>query len=149
MNKFSCQNSGKCCTSKGQAYIYLDRFDAERIAKHLGLGLCLFLERFCRSSHGLVYLSIKNDSCPFLQQSLCSVHSVKPTQCATYPWWQIYRNKNEWDELSNNCEGINKGEEWSEEKINEQLKIQSDSESKLNWSYELPWKLQQVLIEKF
>eukprot|EP00955_Chlamydomonas_euryale_P066854 359660-Chlamydomonas_euryale.AAC.22 len=47
-------------------------------------------------------------SCVFLlPDNKCSIHSVRPGQCSTYPWWPELMDGPGWnDEKHNVCEGF-------------------------------------------
>lgn len=45
--------------------------------------------------------------CIFLEDKLCSIYKVRPTQCATYPWWPDLMNPVSWQaEAAEVCEGL-------------------------------------------
>lgn len=45
--------------------------------------------------------------CVFLESKQCSIHAVKPAQCATYPFWpQALASKADWCAEATRCEGI-------------------------------------------
>ena len=51
--------------------------------------------------------SIPPQECVFLDGKLCSIYSVRPVQCATYPWWPELMNSVAWQlEGREICEGF-------------------------------------------
>ncbi len=51
---------------------------------------------------------ISGSECIFLENKKCSIYSVRPTQCRTYPFWPSIMSESEWNLESKLCEGINK-----------------------------------------
>lgn len=52
-------------------------------------------------------LSVVPQDCIFLEDKLCSIYQVRPTQCATYPWWPDLMNPISWRiEAAEVCEGL-------------------------------------------
>ena len=53
-----------------------------------------------RKKHGL------GEACVFLSEGRCTIHSVRPTQCRTFPYWPELINRRSWrsvkDSLSRN-----------------------------------------------
>lgn len=109
--RFTCQpGCTRCCTQKG--WVYLGRDDASRLAKFLGMSLRAFRSRYVYATkHRLRLLKPKGGQCPFLMADGCSVHSVKPTQCRTFPFWpELVEDKKELKETARWCPGIGKGD---------------------------------------
>ena len=46
--------------------------------------------------------------CIFLDDKKCSIYSVRPTQCRTYPFWPSIMSESEWNSESKLCEGIDR-----------------------------------------
>ncbi|MCS7112294.1 MAG: YkgJ family cysteine cluster protein [Ignisphaera sp.] len=68
---------GKCCKEGG--YIPVYRFDVEDITRVLGDGM---LKHFVKIN-GSYYLP---RPCPFLKDWMCSINTVKPYACLSYPF---------------------------------------------------------------
>jgi len=83
--KFTCKQCGNCC--KGDGVVRLTEDDIERLSKYLNISPQEFKEKYTFNSFlGEVWLNDKpNKDCIFLENNLCSVHSVKPRQCENYP----------------------------------------------------------------
>ena len=46
--RFECQQSGRCCTSRGEyGFVYLTGEDRDRLAKHLQLSVEDFVRHYC------------------------------------------------------------------------------------------------------
>lgn len=106
-----CTMCGKCCTGEGE--IWLAPEEVTRIAKHLNLSTQRFLDTHCKQYSkykGWRMLKTREDSsaCIFLgADNKCSIHTVRPNQCSTYPWWPELTEDREWDwERENVCEGF-------------------------------------------
>ena len=49
----------------------------------------------------------KNYDCLFLKEKKCTIYSVRPKQCRTYPWWPANLASPEaWEQAAQECEGI-------------------------------------------
>lgn len=117
--RFECQQSGQCCTSRGEyGYVYLTREDRRRLADHLGLELDAFLATHCEVTNGHVHMKNPEKNCVFLADKRCSVYEARPTQCRTWPFWPETMNAKTWNgELAATCAGIGKGRVWSRDEI--------------------------------
>ncbi len=52
----------------------------------------------------------EGEHCPFLEGDRCAVHSVKPQQCRTYPFWpEIVGLDETWRAEAPYCPGIGQG----------------------------------------
>ena len=103
--KFACQPGCiQCCDKPG--LVYLTEAEVLTIAEFVGLETEEFEARYVRRCSGHLRLrSVK--ICPFLTETGCSIHPVKPVQCRTYPYWpSIVSN---WKAEKQNCPGIGKG----------------------------------------
>lgn len=83
------------------------------IAAHLNLQLGDFLSTYCKNFSKVVgwrmlkYKAGADKDCIFLEDKLCSIYKVRPTQCATYPWWPDLMNPASWQiEAAEVCEGL-------------------------------------------
>lgn len=85
----SCFNS--CCADLD---LVLSPYDVLRLRNALGIGAAEFLERFAEvevpPGGGLprVFLKMREDqrkTCPFVEESGCSVYADRPGACRTYP----------------------------------------------------------------
>lgn len=102
----------------------MTRDDARRIAAHLKLSLRQFERRYTERVHGEVRLKLLGEelSCPFLggdeKKGGCNIHAVKPTQCATYPFWPgVADSDRGWKKEAATCPGIGQGPDHSQEWI--------------------------------
>ena len=58
-----------------------------------------------------------NYKCVFYENG-CSIYSVRPNQCQTYPFWiKNMRSEANWENEKKQCMGIGKGKLYSEKEI--------------------------------
>ena len=89
--KFGCNMCGKCCIHRED--ILLSPKDLYKISRELGLRPPAVVKEYCEVYLGsdsrmpIVRLQPRGTvrRCPFLQDRKCSIHSAKPTVCATFP----------------------------------------------------------------
>ncbi len=108
--RFECQSGcTKCCDQQG--FVYLTEEDVTRIATHLGLSQPVFEKRYLYRTKHLRRLRIpRKVQCIFLKPDGCSIHTVKPLQCSTFPFWpELVDDKSEWRKTGKWCPGIGKG----------------------------------------
>lgn len=92
--RFKCKRCGECCRHLAGALL-VEPYDAYRIAKHLGMGLAEFYEKYTtmdKLPETLYPVFIMNtvgekNSCIFLKGNRCSIQEVKPKTCRLYPFW--------------------------------------------------------------
>ncbi|GFH13728.1 uncharacterized protein HaLaN_09668 [Haematococcus lacustris] len=106
---FLCTQCGKCCTGEGEVWVSSE--ELLRISEHLHLTPQAFQRRYtekhsgCKGWH-LLLTKGEEQNCVFLQDKQCSIHAVRPRQCATYPWWPELMDPADWQrEKDNICEG--------------------------------------------
>lgn len=85
LERFECQRCNECCKKPG--FVYLKEGEEESIARFLGLEVFDFVNRFCEleDRRKLVLKKNPDESCTFLSESGCSIHSAKPQQCLDFP----------------------------------------------------------------
>ncbi|MCH2171618.1 YkgJ family cysteine cluster protein [Myxococcota bacterium] len=118
--KFRCTRCGNCCTgSPGSVLVSDDEIEA--LADHLELPPETFRERYTRRLRsGDVSLTEKpSRDCVFYARGHgCTVHSQRPRQCRTWPFWNsLVHSRERWDEESRSCPGMNRGEHYDAETI--------------------------------
>lgn len=81
------------------------------MAAYVGLSPAEFEARYVfRTKHLLRLRKPRHQQCHFLQNNGCRVHSVKPVQCRTYPFWpEFLEYRDLWEEEAKKCPGINQG----------------------------------------
>lgn len=136
---FECQGSGKCCVSRGQyGFVYLTKEDRKLMADSLNLSAGEFKKRYVKVTDGVSHLvqPEESDDCVFLKHNRCEVYEARPTQCRTWPFWPENMNSKAWQrDVVNFCPGASvkktKRSLKSSRVIEEQLKIQAESEKEL------------------
>lgn len=85
LKQFKCARCNECCRQPG--FVYLEEGEAERISEFLKLDAYKFTNQFCniQDRRKLVLKKLSDESCVFLTEQGCSVHSVKPKQCRDFP----------------------------------------------------------------
>ena len=133
--QFSCQGSGKCCTSHGEfGFVFLTLDDRKRMAKHLGISPSSFTRKYCEKYNGAFHLKEDriNPDCIFLEGKSCGIYEARPTQCRTWPFWPEVMNAKTWKkEVLAFCPGVGKGKTLSETFIKKQLQIQEKAEKQI------------------
>lgn len=128
--KFECTQCHDCCRHD-PGYVFLSRFDLERLAQHKGLSPGQFIESFCRwvdlgDGEVLSLVEKKNYDCIFWDQG-CTVYSGRPLQCRAYPFWKgPLASPQAWDFESRACPGIGRGKLHSREDIEAWLQARRD-----------------------
>lgn len=112
--KFTCTRCGECCRGPAPGYVEVDEGMIARLAEHLGLEPDAFSRRYVRwmSSLGVYSLTEKkNGDCIFWSDDGgCTVYSVRPTQCRTFPFWpETIESPEAWDEYAADCPGMTRG----------------------------------------
>jgi len=130
--RFECQGSGRCCVSRGEyGFVYMTRFDRQRMAKAMGLTTSAFTRRYCaRSDDGIWHLKDgSGPDCLFLKDKQCSVYEGRPDQCRTWPFWPEVMNAKTWKrEVAAYCPGVGRGRTYSAQEIREIVATQRRSE---------------------
>ena len=106
--RFKCTECGQCCTGS-PGYIWVTLEEIEAIAAHLNISLEEFSIRYLRKVGEKWSLQEypKTWDCVFLKDKKCSIYSVRPIQCRTFPWWPSQLQSPEaWHQASQHCEGI-------------------------------------------
>ncbi|HBO53593.1 MAG TPA: hypothetical protein DD471_16505 [Planctomycetes bacterium] len=114
---FSCTRCGDCCTGV-PGYVWVEPTEIDALAKHLGLSVDNFGERYLRKV-GRRYSLIEKPGgdCVFFDKG-CSVYPARPTQCRTFPFWRSnLKSERAWDELADECPGIGQGKLFPVEEI--------------------------------
>jgi len=119
--RFECTLCGACCTGP-PGYVAFTRAEAEAIASAIGVSVdALYRDyahelpgvgwslRELKTKHGLDCVFLDRASQP--GKAVCSVHSVRPAQCRTWPFWpENIENERAWRRTAKSCEGIGQGD---------------------------------------
>jgi hypothetical protein len=136
--KFTCSQCGNCCTG-GPGFVWISREEIARLAEFLRLTPQQVVEKYCRKVDGQFSLKEFRNArgeydCVFLTEEKvrrpagpaaaapgsddqvtltrrgCSIYSVRPLQCRTWPFWDgNLASKESWDRAAQRCHGMNHG----------------------------------------
>jgi hypothetical protein len=106
--RFGCTRCGACCLEPGCVYIRDDELDP--IARHLGEARETLIARLrlLREDGKWMLDATDGSGCPLLTPDrTCSVHEVKPKQCATFPFWpDLVDDAAVWEDSKRFCPGL-------------------------------------------
>jgi len=117
---FGCTQCGNCCTGP-PGYVWFNEDELQDMADHLHVSTGQFLKSYAHRIHGRWSLNeqwnkqVKGYDCVFLRRddegkALCSIYSVRPHQCRTWPFWpENLKSEQAWQRAATNCPGMNKG----------------------------------------
>lgn len=103
---------GKCCYGES-GYIFASVAELQAMASFLKIDFedfCLKYVRKVGTRYSLIEKSCIDKSmgvaCIFFDEDtkICSIYSVRPKQCRTFPFWNYYKDKK--DEIKGRCIGI-------------------------------------------
>ncbi len=116
--RFACTRCSRCCGG-GPGYVWVVEEETRRMATYLGMAPRQFEREFCRQVWVRTSLKEKsNGDCVLLSRDGCSVYSVRPMQCQTFPFWpDIVEDRARWQAVSRRCPGIGRGRRYSREEI--------------------------------
>lgn len=127
---FECTQCGRCCAGPEEGYVWITDDEIVTIANTLHITPEQMRSRFCRQVHNrctIVEQRPSND-CAFLRtddqgRRGCSIYSVRPRQCRTWPFWASnLGGPHSWALAGDRCPGINRGRLFSVDEIRERLK---------------------------
>ena len=117
---FSCMQCGNCCTGP-PGYVWLDDQEITAIAAHLKMSEEEFLGGYAhRDMRRWTLNELATDhgyDCVFLRRdgdgkALCSIYSVRPRQCRTWPFWpENLKSQRAWKRAARHCSGMTEGME--------------------------------------
>jgi len=126
--RFSCKRCSSCCRYDS-GYVFLSENDLGKLAAELKMENNRFIKAYCRwitDVNGKEVLSLReksNKDC-ILWDSGCSVYTVRPLQCSTFPFWKnIVASAQTWEIAACGCPGMNTGELHSGKTINRYLEM--------------------------
>ena len=123
--KFTCTQCGHCCTGE-PGYVWVDDDDLARIAEFRGESLIDVQALYTRWAHrGRTLREKVNGDCVFYDSVKgCTIYSVRPPQCRTWPFWESNVESPEtWRQTCEVCPGSGKGELISAEEITRRLRV--------------------------
>jgi len=126
---FTCTQCGNCCTGP-PGYVWISREEIVRLAEFLKITPQETVEKYCRKVDGRFSLKERRTpeglyDCIFLKEQpaapgegqaiasrrkACSVYSVRPLQCRTWPFWpENLSSPSGWKHAGKRCHGIDHG----------------------------------------
>lgn len=130
--RFECTACGKCCAG-APGTVFMNRAEADRIARHLQLETDDFLRQYAypyKHGHSLREVG-ENYACIFFKDNRCTVYEVRPTQCRTYPFWsENVRSEMAWRKTGKACPGTGQGRLFTREEILARLAEATDELSR-------------------
>ncbi len=107
----ACEACGGACCTGASGYIWVKYHEIEKMANFLKLSVEEFATMHVKKvkhRYSLVEKKLEEDNyaCIFFDNNLkqCTIYSVRPLQCRTFPFWQTFKNDKE--EVKKECPGI-------------------------------------------
>src|SRR5207302_8798261 len=110
--QFTCTQCGKCCTGD-PGFVWVNDEEIAAIAAVLGENRREFEAVYTRTVRGQVTLREKaNGDCILYDKDRgCTVYSVRPRQCRTWPFWESnLKSRDDWERTERICPGSGEGE---------------------------------------
>jgi uncharacterized protein len=123
--RFTCTQCGKCCTGD-PGYVWVTDAEIDALAAFLGEPRHEFVALYTRKAKGKVTLRERaNGDCVFYDAKRgCTVYSVRPAQCRTWPFWESnLATPEDWDRTERICPGSGEGELIPVEEITRRMNI--------------------------
>ena len=118
--QFTCTRCGACCTG-APGYVWVNSDEINQIAKFRGESAEDVSGKYVRRvGLALSLIEHSNGDCVFYDREGrgCSIYSVRPRQCRTWPFWHSnLRNRAAWSETCRLCPGAGKGDFVSSDEI--------------------------------
>lgn len=109
--RFGCTQCGKCCC-QFPGYVWVTVEEVKKIAEARGMAVDEFGKKYVRRV-GVRYSLIEDakNRCVMLgDDNRCTVYSVRPSQCRSFPFWtSAMRTEKAWNELKEFCPGVDSG----------------------------------------
>ncbi|MBN1555010.1 MAG: YkgJ family cysteine cluster protein [Phycisphaerae bacterium] len=109
---FECLECGRCCAGPEEGYVWVSDEEIRVLADFLRLTDKAFRARYVRRvgrRQSLVEKKKQKD-CIFLERGKCTVYSVRPVQCRTWPFWAMnLASPEDWSYAASRCMGMNRG----------------------------------------
>ena len=122
---FTCTRCGKCCTGE-PGFVWVTDEELAAIATFRQEPLGEVTQLYTRRSKGRRTLKEKaNGDCVFFERGEgCTIYSVRPPQCRTWPFWDSnLATPEDWERTESVCPGSGEGELIPVEEITRRLKV--------------------------
>jgi Fe-S-cluster containining protein len=123
--RFRCTRCGNCCTGE-PGFVYVNEEEIDAIAALRGESTEQVMALYTKPAYREKSLREKtNGDCVFFEQGQgCTIFSVRPRQCRTWPFWQSnLRTPEDWEQTKSVCPGSGRGELISAEEITRRMKV--------------------------
>jgi Fe-S-cluster containining protein len=123
--RFECTRCGNCCTG-APGFVWVSDDELRELARFRNEPVETVRAVYTRVAHRGRTLREKADGdCIFYDRSQgCTVYSVRPRQCRTWPFWEsTVRDPQAWEATCQSCPGAGKGELISEEEITRRIRV--------------------------
>jgi uncharacterized protein len=109
--RFECTRCGNCCTG-APGYVWVSEEEIAGLARFLKEPVENIKSLYTRpASRGHTLREKANGDCIFYDRSQgCTVYSVRPGQCRTWPFWEsTVRDPEAWKQTCRGCPGAGSG----------------------------------------
>jgi Fe-S-cluster containining protein len=123
--RFTCTRCGKCCTG-APGFVWVNDEELAAIARLRGESVEEVRDRYTHmATRGRTLSEKNNGDCVFYDRTEgCTVYSVRPRQCRTWPFWESnVATPETWDRTCEICPGSGQGELIPAEEITRRLKV--------------------------
>ncbi len=118
--QFECTQCGDCCTG-APGYVWVNAEEIAALAKHLGLPINEFEQKFVRKiGVRKSLIEFENGDCVFFDGKArkCTVYEARPRQCRTWPFWESnIHSPKAWKKTCQVCPGSGQGKLYSVEEV--------------------------------
>ena len=122
---FTCTRCGKCCTGE-PGFVWVTDDEIGAIAEFRKQPVEEVTQLYTHRAKGRRTLREKaNGDCVFYERGEgCTIYSVRPPQCRTWPFWESnLATPEDWERTESACPGSGEGELIPVEEITRRLKV--------------------------
>jgi Fe-S-cluster containining protein len=122
--RFTCTRCGHCCTGE-PGHVYVNDDEIAAIAADQKMTSAEVIGLYTKPTHRERSLREKgNGDCVFFEKEAgCTIYSIRPRQCRTWPFWESnVRTPEAWEKTTSICPGSGQGELISVEEIQNRLR---------------------------
>ncbi len=123
--RFECTRCGNCCTG-APGYVWVSTKEIAELAQFLNESVETVKSLYTRlASRGPTLREKSNGDCIFYDRAKgCTVYSVRPRQCRTWPFWEsTVRDKESWEQTCRGCPGAGHGPLIPVEEITRRMRV--------------------------
>jgi Fe-S-cluster containining protein len=123
--RFRCTRCGNCCTG-APGFVWVNEEEEHAIADFIGEDRTQFAALYVRNvDRGRSLRERANGDCVFFEAGKgCTIYSIRPRQCRTWPFWESNLQSPEtWEETRAACPGAGSGQLFSAEEITARMKV--------------------------